>query len=1126
MAKAPAKNLVPAPDDTHSTGNTRSTRKTPRARSARTLVTDPGAIPFVDLSIDNFGDIISGARSLSESGSWVVRTPLGLLVHGYEQARAILRDQTWISVLAGASVLAERNATKNDAAVANATDLPALFDRANTEQARSSQARGTQIQGTQVQGSSQARSSQAQLAPRPNVLSVEGADHHRLRRLVSSAFTPANADRLRPFMAGHARRLIDQLVADTANGHAAEPSNGHSTDGPAGSRELVAGLCRPYPIPIICELLGAPAQDWKLFDRWAETILGILDADTDALLSRVDEIVAAQTELDAYVAELVAQRQAQPGDDLLSHLIAAHDEDNNQLSGDELAAMVEALLLAGTDTTRNQLGATLAALADHPEQYEMLRQDPSLVPAAIEESLRYLGAVRSTARLATEDVEVEGLVFPAGTTVVVGLHAASLSTSDDGASAAEAASYRFDITATRSRPHLAFGSGIHHCLGAFLARAELQEALTQFLQSVESFELVEPVEWKPLSLGIWGPARMAVRLNGAASAGAAHAGAAPADTAPTADQQQTAPHIAATPRITAGTIATASPSQASQNSQTPAEAHTTNGVSDEHDLYLTRTAVLRTNVRKSLAALVKPPRVPPLGRLVITALLIGWPLIVMRGWDQLFKRNLTSEQRLSRTYRRLRKAAEKLGPSYIKLAQLIAAGEGVFPDALVSECRSCRDQVTAVPWKQTRQTLEAELGPLHKRFASIDPTPLAAASIAQAHLARLADGTEVVIKVQRPRINRRIKQDIAVLAWVAPRLVGKIPIAALANPPALVELFAETISEELDFRIEVANMIEVDRALRARPGSTAKTGWRLPTPYLDAVTKRVIVMSRVAGRPLSSIGVGDLPAAAAGDIFRQMTNSLLEGTCVHGIFHGDFHAGNVLVDDDGNIGLVDFGITGRLEGHRRIAFLRYVVGLLTGDVVAQLEGMGQLGAFSTGPNGTGLDSTQLAAELGLDRSDFDPLRLSEEEFVAEFRALISGLLSHGARIPKELMLFIKNFAYITSIMGELDPDMDILSQFERTASSFVARNGVRMAGEIGFSVAPEDVTETALRQAMGVSSQEPKVTWRLLRRRRQEMAERIAKSPADAPASSAGPPIGSSASSPANSPAGSPSQSR
>lgn len=1093
-------------------------------------VFDPGAVPFVDLSIGNFGDIISGARSLGANGSWVVRTPMGLLVHGYEQVRAVLRDQAWISVLAGAAeaqkarqknvnVTAVKPPHHDDRGGSDAGDLTVLFEQA---------ANTTQRNGRSSRTQRNDRNSRLQLTPRPNVLSVEGTDHQRLRRLVSAAFTPANANRLRPFMAEHARHLIDAFFTDSRTGNGDKQTteankqtndeNNHTGDGSKQTIELVTGLCRPYPIPIICELLGAPSADWKLFDRWAETILGVIDGDTDAVMERMGDIVTAQNELDTYVADLIAQRKAAPGEDLLSQLLAAHDQGDDQLSGDELAAMVEALLLAGTDTTRNQLGATLAALADHPDQYAALRNDPSLVPAAVEESLRYLSAVRSTARLATRDIELEGIVFPAGTTVAVGLHAASLQPADSNpvtVNPDSADSYRFDITAERVRPHLAFGSGIHHCLGAFLARAELQEALAQFVQRVESFELVEPVEWKPLSMGIWGPTRLAVRLReaGAETGSLLAAGSsskpqfsagtiAPASPETQCPHQPTqdgndsiANHTISTTNHTNHTpnptISTATPTNHTPKPTAAREA--------QYDRYLVSTAPIRKSIHTTTPALLRPALIPPLGRLAVTVVFIGWAVVAARLGNKIFRRgltrDLTDKQRRAHTYSRLRRAAERLGPSYIKLAQLIAAGEGVFPDALVAECRSCRDKVRPESWKRIRRVLEAELGPLHQRFASIDPTPLAAASIAQVHNATLTNGTPVVVKVQRPRIQRRVIQDIKVLTWVAPRLVGKIPITALANPPALVELFAETISEELDFRVEVANMIEVGRALRIQPTLGSRRPWQLPTPHLDAVTKRVIVMSRIEGRPLASLGPEDLPDGMATSIFGQMTDSLLEGTCMHGIFHGDFHAGNVFIDEHGTIGLVDFGITGRLEGSRRIAFLRYVIGLLTGDVVAQVEGMAQLGAFTSE-----VDSATLMTELGLDRPNFDPLTLTEEEFVAEFRALISGLLSRGARIPKELMLFIKNFAYMTSVMGELDPDMDILAQFERTASSFVARNGIRMAGEIGFAVSADRVTDSALRQAMGVpQAKEPhteeKITWRLLRRRRTELAERISSAP-------------------------------
>ena len=1019
-----------------------STATAPRPQHApRGSVDDEGAVPFADFAIGEFADLVAMSRELSRTGDWVVRTPFGLFVHGYDEARTMLRDPAWISMLAGVAML---DGTGLDGAGPDGTGR----DSGGTgpDRARRTTVNFNALMARARRDAPVSTGDEAMRA-RPNVLSLEGDDHRRLRRLFGRAFTPAAADRLRPFMAAHATRLLEPLVA-------------------GGGGEIVSELCDPYPVPVICRLLGVTDDDWGRFGRWAETIFGLFDGDAEAVVSRLGDIATAQAELGAYVVGLIGRRRAEPADDLLTELIGVSDE-GDRLSEDELIGMVEALLIAGTDTTRNQLGATLAVLADRPEHYAALRADPERIPAYVEESLRYIGAVRTAMRIAATDVVVNDLVFPAGTVVMIGLHAASLSGGCPAHAASDAAApvrngeevahsdhppqhrfdpYDFDAAVPREHPHLAFGSGAHHCLGAFLARAELQEALRVFVGRVESFELSEPVQWKPLSLGIWGPSRMRLRLN--------------------------APPLAE--RVPAGTLP-------------PADVRTDLGTSAERDRYLASIAPIRRAIHDSVPELIDRPRFPPLRRLVVTAARVGWATYAGRLLD----RRLVADQRRERTYRRLRIAATKLGPAYIKLAQLIAAGEGVFPDALVAECRLCRDRVPAERWPAIRKLVEAELGPLDDRFSRFESEPTAAASIAQVHEAWLTDGTRVMVKVQRPRIRRRVERDLAVLAWIAPKLVGRIPITALANPPALVELFAETITEELDFRVEVANLFEVDHSLRA----TTSGRWELPSVMLDGVTERVIVMSPVSGRPLSELRPDDLSDGDAAAIFRQMNDALLHGACMSGVFHGDFHAGNVFVDTEAMrpgeppvIGLVDFGITGRLEGPKRVAFLRYVVGLLTGDLQSQVAGMIDLGAF--GPRSS---PERVIAELRLDRPAFDPLELTEDEFTAEFRALISGLLANGARIPKELMLFIKNFAYLCSVTGELEPDMEVLAQFERIASSFFARNGVRMATEIGFSPAPDDVDEKIIRQAMGISPRHERVTWRLIRGRREDLKVRVGK---------------------------------
>jgi cytochrome P450 len=318
---------------------------------------------------------------------------------------------------------------------------------------------------------------------RPSILEMEGDEHARLRRLVAPAFTPLSADRLRPSM----RRVIGGLAERFVE---------------AGRCELVRDVCDPYPIPIICELLGAPPDDADRFSRWATDIFRVFNQDLDRDLPL---IIAAAQELGSYVRSLIEERRRSPGEDLLSELIAV-EQSGDRLSTSEMSMLAEAVLMAGTDTTRNQLACTVALFAEHPAQWELLAGRPELAPRAVEESMRYLGAVRGTVRFASEDIEYRGVLFPRGT--IVSAHLAGANRSPAFFSQPEC----FDITAEREVGQLTFGSGIHHCLGAALARAELQEALVVLPQLMANLRLDGPVEWKPPTFGIWGPARLPLRF--------------------------------------------------------------------------------------------------------------------------------------------------------------------------------------------------------------------------------------------------------------------------------------------------------------------------------------------------------------------------------------------------------------------------------------------------------------------------------------------------------------------------------------------------------------------------------------------------------------------------------------
>lgn len=317
-----------------------------------------------------------------------------------------------------------------------------------------------------------------------SILAMEGDPHGRLRRLVAPAFTPKSADRLRPFM----REVVDGLVDPFAE---------------TGRCELVADVCEPYPIPIVCELLGAPKEDWKLFSAWATDIFRIFNGD---MANDLPAIKAAMGELDEYVRAMIDERRSRPADDLLSDLIAA-EEAGDRLSTDELVMMTEAVLMAGTDTTRNQLACAVALFTEYPDQWALLGAQPELAATAVEECMRYLGAVRGTARIASEDIEYRDVVFPAGTLVAISLAAANFDPSAMGEDVET-----FDITRKRPAQHMTFGSGIHHCLGASLARAELQEALPLLARRLPDLRVDGAIEWKPETVGIWGPARLPLQF--------------------------------------------------------------------------------------------------------------------------------------------------------------------------------------------------------------------------------------------------------------------------------------------------------------------------------------------------------------------------------------------------------------------------------------------------------------------------------------------------------------------------------------------------------------------------------------------------------------------------------------
>lgn len=320
-----------------------------------------------------------------------------------------------------------------------------------------------------------------------SLLGLDGAEHQRLRHLVCKAFTPRATARLRTAITDVITGLVDRHTAD-------------------GRCEVVTDIARRYPIPIICALLGAPAQDWELFSGWADDILKIFGWNAAA---QAPAILAAWQELDAYIDDMVAHRRRALTDDLLSELIRA-DDDGDRLNADELRMLVAALLMAGTDTTRHQLAASVQVLCDHPDQWTLLGSHPELAAGAVEETIRHSPIAIGTLRTALADVELAGVLIPAGTLVLANTAAANRDPAmyDDPD--------RLDITRAGAAPLLTFGGGVHYCLGANLARLELAEALRVMTRNMPNARRTGPAPWKPLT-ELTGPTRLPIEFEPASS---------------------------------------------------------------------------------------------------------------------------------------------------------------------------------------------------------------------------------------------------------------------------------------------------------------------------------------------------------------------------------------------------------------------------------------------------------------------------------------------------------------------------------------------------------------------------------------------------------------------------------
>ena len=375
----------------------------------------------------------------------------------------------------------------------------------------------------------------------------------------------------------------------------------------------------------------------------------------------------------------------------------------------------------------------------------------------------------------------------------------------------------------------------------------------------------------------------------------------------------------------------------------------------------------------------------------------------------------------------------RLGPTFVKLGQVIASARGILPDGVVEAFMPCRDEVPPFEAARLPQIIEEDLGKDPEViFDGIEQEALAAASVAQVHAARLRDGRDVVIKVLRPGIDRVIEADVRVLSRVIMALNRLIPELEQANLYGVLSLFCETVVEELDLRLEADNMVDIATGLEALGAEDIV----VPHPIPGLVGRRVLVMERLYGRRYSDLTPLERANFDTAYLLHVAMRTVLEGAAIAGTFHGDLHSGNVFLLPDGKFGLMDFGIVARMDEPRRRSLVNLMIAVAKDDTEKIID---SFIAFDTFPSGVDRGELIAAVEETLAQRRATLTSVSLSDFADGLAKVIRVFASHGARVPKDLLLFLKNLIYLGEAVQALNPGVDLRAEVSKLFDYFVGK---------------------------------------------------------------------------------------
>jgi len=362
---------------------------------------------------------------------------------------------------------------------------------------------------------------------------------------------------------------------------------------------------------------------------------------------------------------------------------------------------------------------------------------------------------------------------------------------------------------------------------------------------------------------------------------------------------------------------------------------------------------------------------------------------------------------------------EDMGPTFIKFGQIVASSAGMFPDAYVKEFQKVLDRVKPFPYEDVKRTLDEELGAEKAaHLIDIEPKQLASASIAQVHTAKLRDGTPIVIKVQRPGIIARCMADMKIMRFMA-KLVAKFKKnAELANPVGVVDDFTQTLTEELDFRKEAANLDRFNEIMR----ELGHKHIRSPVPHHEYTTRKILVMERFAGlrvdrfEEIKSRGIDGETKLVDG------LRAWFQCVVFYGFFHGDVHAGNLMLLDDDTIGFLDFGIVGRFDDKARYLVTDYMIAFASGNYKRLAEIIIEMAGA---PDGLVMD--EFVKDLGETYRPLLTLSFGEVNYAEFLPGIQRTATRHKMRMPNEFILITKQLLYFDRYAKSLAPKLNVFT---------------------------------------------------------------------------------------------------